>query len=607
MDSYIDRLTDNLKKYKDRCAIDYEGIESPMLMYEDLYTAAAKLARKLQSKGLKKGDVVKYYGMKSPGYYLSMIGVWMAGGVFCDLNTQVKQISILINAYSDFCIDTWFLSDLFPYSGNYNPISYSDDDLVYITADEEGNVVEVRLNEMDSYFKETSLEALLNGGDLKLKVERSEYLNIKVPEENPMPNGIFRIVADTLSRNEGYCTTVFNSPLVFDLTRYKSVETIKEAVMKLIRVHPVISMRIFNREEDGELYIRNEGEWRPDIDVYELDKEPDDDYYAGFIKPFDLLNEHLARFSIHLYDGHIYLFWDLHHCLHDAHSTKYLIKDFFTILDGNEPVGEFINIYTYAYIESVLVNSSRKDKGSEYYKRIFDEYRYDVFKPDLNGNANEGSGGIELDSVPLKSVDYICRTYRISMANLMLAALFKVLAGHSSHKKLLINELNPGRESLATIRTVACFASYIPICCEVDERSVAEIARDIAQRKIRNKNNMFDFGDHYSHLAMTSYLDGCVYYNFLGDHKIGTYARNDDNDNGTPVRNVVYNRKKFLHNALSFCCEVTESELRFFFSYNKELYSKEMMSLILGEIKKEVYTLIPETLSDPANELEYLL
>lgn len=117
-------------KTPDSIAVMYGEQES--LSYCQLNQQANQFARKLQSKGLKKGQIVALKMKRSPAFIVAIIGIWKAGGLYLPIDTALpsERMNYLIkNACPQFVIEDIDFTEIEKYGTENLQDSIRGDDL----------------------------------------------------------------------------------------------------------------------------------------------------------------------------------------------------------------------------------------------------------------------------------------------------------------------------------------------------------------------------------------------------------------------------------------------------------------------------------------------
>ena len=318
-------------------------------------------------------------------------------------------------------------------------------------------------------------------------------------ETAPMTENQRGIYVDWL-RNQN--TTQYNIPGV---VRFPDLDPrrLAAAVEKVIAAHKAFRIRFV--EKDGEIVQEvgtGNGE-RGTVEVIELDREPDADFFASQVRPFAPSDSSLVRIKIFQSStSHFnsYLFLDIHHTVFDGVSMGVFLNELMLVLDGGDPQGEEYALTDAAVDEEKYLKGPECAEDEKWFERYLDgvestrleessvpdsdrrgqEAAAPVDGSTLTGDAassplreggNCGRVTRELASAPILA---FCKDHGVSPSDYLLTAFMELLKRIGRSEDVLINFVSAGRTDPSVAGTIGMFVKTLPIRGVKDAKTFAE-------------------------------------------------------------------------------------------------------------------------------------
>ncbi|WP_296888834.1 non-ribosomal peptide synthetase [uncultured Methanobrevibacter sp.] len=254
--------------------------------------------------------------------------------------------------------------------------------------------------------------------------------------------------------------TAYNNPFKITLNDNYSVSEIKNALIKLFEVFPVLKARVFN--DEGVLSFVFDAE--PEINEGPLND------IGSFIKPFEF-DKYLSRFLIVENNKYIILCADFHHLIFDGTSLNILLNVLFSILNGED-----IDFVDYGVLRQVLfeesIDSNYMDSAHEFFDEMLED-KDDVYEllPSIKGSGDEFElvDTFELDEEYLNS---FLKKHAITHNQLFTSVFAYALSRFSASQKVLFNIIEDGRGHIDLSESVGMFVKTLPVLVDCGNRNV---------------------------------------------------------------------------------------------------------------------------------------
>lgn len=214
---------------------------------------------------------------------------------------------------------------------------------VYIAQDI-NETFDCQISAMDILKNPRIIELVKLIDDLKKKNKEVEDISLNC-QEIELLNRQKAIFADYNINPE---KTRYNIPVLLKIAKNISIEKLQSALKNIVRNQEALRTKFVMKEGEIRQYILNEV--NVEIEMLEQVK------VERLIKPFDLYNDPLFRFSIIKNEDEIWLFMDFHHIIVDGNSLNIILKNL-----EYEYQNEDVQASNISYMQLLYVEKKRYD------------------------------------------------------------------------------------------------------------------------------------------------------------------------------------------------------------------------------------------------------
>ena len=147
-----------------------------------------------------------------------------------------------------------------------------------------------------------------------------EEIKYTFDEGCPLLESQLNVYLDEMTHDMG---TKYNNPFIIEFKKKYSANQIRNALIKLFDMHPILKGKIIIKKDEMPLYVFDA---EPEIQEGSLND------IQSFVKPFDL-EQFLSRFLIISKEESTSLCMDIHHVIFDGSSINVLLNNLYSILD----------------------------------------------------------------------------------------------------------------------------------------------------------------------------------------------------------------------------------------------------------------------------------
>ena len=287
-------------------------------------------------------------------------------------------------------------------------------------------------------------------------------LNIYTLETGcPLNESQLNVYLDVIANNKFGAYII---PLVMDISKKYTVDSIKSALDEILNVHPILTMCISD-EYDVPYLIKGNN---PSISVV---SDINNEFIIDFItKEFDL-KDSLSRFLIVENEENYSLFAAFHHIVFDALSGEVFKKNLHLILDNNsiELDDSFLKVSAF---------SQEIQETEEYHNanKFYDEILADIEETrDLLGSiSSDGFGFYNMDL----NLDYTLFKSFLDENNVNENVLFTSIFAYTlsrfvGSEKVLFNINENGRDRFNNFDAIGMFVNTLPILVDCKDKEIS--------------------------------------------------------------------------------------------------------------------------------------
>ena len=254
--------------------------------------------------------------------------------------------------------------------------------------------------------------------------------------------------------------TAYNNPFKIDFKDNYSAGEIRDALIKLFEVFPVLKARVLNNE--GVLSFAFDAE--PEIHEGSLND------MQSFVKPFEF-DKYLSRFLV-VDDGiSIILCADFHHLIFDGTSLNLLLNKFTSILDNEDT--DLIDkgaLRQIAFEE--MIDSDYMDNAREFFDDMLAD-NDDVYGllPSLNGKDDEFEL-IDTFDMDMEYLSLFLQNHSITYNQFFTSVFAYTLSRFSGSDKVLFNIIEDGRGHIDLSKSVGMFVKTLPVLMDCKNQDI---------------------------------------------------------------------------------------------------------------------------------------
>ena len=277
-------------------------------------------------------------------------------------------------------------------------------------------------------------------------------------EPCPLSESQLNIYLDESVKDMG---TSYNNPFKIDFRDNYSVDEIKDALIKLFEVFPILKARVLN--EKGTLSFVFDGE--PEI----IEGSAND--IVSFVNPFEF-DKYLSRFLISVDDESVILCADFHHLIFDGTSVNILLKRLSSILDCEDV--DFVDrgVLRQASFEEIKDSEYRADAKAFFDEMLADRDEVHDLLPSVDGDDGEYVliDTFDMDDECLSS---FLQSHSITYNQFFTSIFGYTLSRFSGSEKVLFNIVEDGRGHIDLSESVGMFVKTLPVLMDCKNQEIS--------------------------------------------------------------------------------------------------------------------------------------
>ncbi len=281
-------------------------------------------------------------------------------------------------------------------------------------------------------------------------------------------------------------STIYNIPTLIKLDDSIDLPRLKQAIAAAVNAHPYLMTRMFINS-DGSIRQKRTDRMFEESEITALRCGNVDELTDSLIRPFDIENEKLYRFSVIETDSGNYLFFDIHHIVFDGESKKILLRDITAAYNGETITPEKYSGYEAALTEKKLRSGAHYEASKKYYTELLEGVESDCvpYNDILCEDDKKDSGMLNTagrENIPSVIRDYCVRN-NVS-ENAFCTAVFGWILGKYSGREddAVFTTVNNGRNDPRFRDSVSMFVRTYPVLCRLDVNSVSEYIRQTGRQ-----------------------------------------------------------------------------------------------------------------------------
>ena len=372
-------------------------------------------------------------------------------------------------------------------------------------------------------------------------------------------------------------STIYNIPALLKLGNGIEISRLKSAIAKAVNAHPYLMTEMFI-DSKGDIRQRRSGRSFDESEIKEICCASVEEIASGLVKPFEMENEKLYRFSIIISESGKYLFFDIHHIIFDGESKKILLRDITSAYNGEELTPEKYSGYEAALTEKKLRSSAHYKASKKFYTDLLDGVDSDCLPiGDILSDDQQRDSGV-LNRMGKDNIAAIIRAYCAEnnvSENAFCTAVFGWLLGKycGREEDAVFATINSGRNDPRFRDSISMFVRTYPVCCKLDSTCVADYIGNVGKQLADSlQYDVYSFAEISHDLGITADVL-FVYQSTMTNGSVFDFCGDKAED--VPL---VFEEEKAK---LEFIIYPDGDRLRYHISYDNEAFTEGFMEDML--------------------------
>ena len=366
-------------------------------------------------------------------------------------------------------------------------------------------------------------------------------------------------------------------------------ERLLKAVKVVFEAHPYLNCRL--REHDGEVMQYRDDTLSPIINEVTLDTRPDAAFFQSQLRPFDVMNEPLYRFTLYHYKNETSLLTDFHHLISDGTSNQVLAFDLKKAYDGQPLEKEQYTAYDRSIDENELFHSERGKEAEAYFDQIFEDVTPTVYPHSTSLDGGKVYDTITTD-IQSDAINDYCKRHLLLPSSFFMTVLHAVLHRLTREDKTLIHFISNGRSELKLANFFGVFVKTLPSVCADFKRPMAELVKAVnEQMRDTIDNDFYPFSEMVSRYNISVNI---IYNYFVDletdivlDKQAGVYGNLNWDTAKNPLSVTILTNDK--------------GDYQCFLEYDATLYNRRDMEILSKAFKTFAESCVSDSFADTTN------
>ncbi|MBQ7678359.1 MAG: amino acid adenylation domain-containing protein [Butyrivibrio sp.] len=309
----------------------------------------------------------------------------------------------------------------------------------------------------------------------------------------PLTQTQFGIYSECLMNPD---STMYNIPYSYRMDRAIGGERLQKAVKQVLDAHASIKCTIA-QDENGDVYMYPHEERESEVQFLSGSREEAEQYWAHFIKPFDMAAGPLYRVTVYETPQDVILFFDFHHILFDGSSLNVFMRDLNAVLQGEEISKEDFTIFDVAEEEQGLLRDGAEERAKTYYDNLMRGCNgCTVPDGDLEGAEERcGEEDIARPELSVEAVHTYCSQHGVTENAFFLAAMGFVLQRYTYAEDVTFTTIYNGRSEARTEELFGMLVKTLPVrCFPEDGKRTVDYVKEVGRQILGNMaNDLYSF------------------------------------------------------------------------------------------------------------------
>lgn len=297
-------------------------------------------------------------------------------------------------------------------------------------------------------------------------------------------------------------STVYNIPILLELSENIEIERLKNALVKAVEAHPYIKTRIFMNERGDIRQGRQDSELFDENNIEVITAQNIDELKNELVKPFEIIGDRLFRIKLIKADKN-YLFVEMHHIISDGTSMLIFFEDVSRAYKGEVLETERYSGFEAALTEEKQRNSEYFEKAKKYYRDIFAGCDADCLPSgDLKEKSQPQSDCVKLfgEYNTAEDIKYYCESNKLSMNGFFTAVFGLVLSKYCRKENTIFTSIYNGRSDSRLDHSITMLVKTFPVMCNISkengEQNISDYVSKIGAQLMESMaNDIYSFGE----------------------------------------------------------------------------------------------------------------
>lgn len=384
--------------------------------------------------------------------------------------------------------------------------------------------------------------------------------------------------------------TTYNVPFILRYPKEIAVNSIADAVNKIIELNPYLSIR-FETQGGNPVQVFTPNTFK--AEVYKMDDKEFTQLRHDFVRPFNLSKGPLLKAACVETADFNCLLIDFHHIIFDGTSCDIFITQLNEILEGSILEAGDYSYFNFIDDEISAESSPAYQENKDFFdSRLKECEGGSELSADLSNNADTGSFAEHIEVVATaKEINTFCRQLGVTPAKFYLSAAFYTISRYVNSKQVYISTISSGRSTIKTANTYGMFVKTLPIASFIAQQSVNDYILETAK----------DFENTIAH-ENYPYAQLASDYNFKPEimyaYQVGVLNKYSVNKHEIEVEKLEESEAKFK---ISIHIDEIDGKECIVVQYNDALYSPDMikdfaqsMNIVLSNFIKQPLSLVKQ-------------
>lgn len=392
--------------------------------------------------------------------------------------------------------------------------------------------------------------------------DKPEIIDIKPKRETyPLTSNQLGLYLDWEQNKD---SLQYNLPAVVKLDNIDPQKLLK-SLQNVIDAHPYLKAHL-REDENAKIVQERRDDAKLDIIFKKLETNPSKEFFKELVKPFNLLNDDLARFAIYYTNDTTYLFFDIHHIISDGISMNILFTELIKSYQGQSLNPELANAYDYSLFYENWLNSDEYNKSEEYFKELIKDT--EPFMYPSTSTSSTGKFDCYSVNLDIEKIRNYCYETGITENVFFGVVLCQVFHRICRKDTIQISTVTSGRSLYQLLNTMGMFIRTLPLVSRDYKGSVIDILTSMQKQIASTINN-----DNYPYTKLVE--------NFgIKPNVLYIYQR-DSISSKFDITRLTPNTVK-VQMAVNVRC--LDDKYNLTLDYDKDLYSREEIKNICTSI-----------------------